>query len=172
MMHLPHPNMAEEMRDYAHKADDDWLPWKPVLSTVTNEDIVELEQKIQLTYLKLYIDFLKYKHFYELWPVEEITFFEHGIYEWKKKLLDKYFLSWLPDKLIDKGYICFADYEDWGIVCFDTTRRTGQDGDCEIIMVDHELLYDDPTPKRVLYSSFAEMIHTLVGAQKSMYPLP
>ena len=166
MMRLP-GWIPLEMKDDTKPATNDWLPWKPIVSTVSTDDIQDLEQKINLRYPKLYVEFLKYKYFCELWPVAEITFFRHRIDNWKEKLLNYYQKSWLPEKLIGQGYIYFADYSDWGIVCFDTTQQNSSDFDCPVIMIDHELLFDNPVPKELLYPSFAEMIRSLLEEQKN-----
>lgn len=166
MMRLP-GRIPLAMQDDTKTATDDWLPWKPIESTVSKNDIEELEQKIGLHYPKLYVEFLQYKHFCELWPVAEIDFFGHEIDNWRQTLLKRYHDSWLPEQLIGKGYIYFADYSDWGIVCFDTNEQRSDDYDCPIIMIDHELLFDNPVPKKTLYPSFAVMMKSLLEEQKN-----
>ena len=166
MMKLP-GWIPREMQDETKAATDDWLPWKSIDSAVSIDDIKDLEQKINLRYPALYTEFLRYKHFCELWPVADITFFRHNLDNWKKTLLNHYQKSWLPEKLIGRGYIYFADYSDWGIVCFDTTQQNSSDLDCPVIIIDHELLFDNPIPQETLYSSFAEMIQRLLEEQKN-----
>ncbi|MBO0360198.1 SMI1/KNR4 family protein [Hymenobacter sp. BT186] len=166
LMRLPYANMPLEMQDETGTSEDDWLPWKPVPSTVTDSDITELEAKTKLRYPDLYKEFLHYKHFYDLWPQQEINFFRHGIYEWKAKLLARYFDAWDPSKLIEQGLIYFADYSDWGIVCFDANSQNKEDHDCPVVMIDHELLHSEPVPKQVLYPSFAAMMYSLVADQQ------
>lgn len=78
MMRLP-GRIPLEMQDDTKVALDDWLPWRPIDSTVSTGDIEDLEQRISLHYPELYVKFLQYKHFCELWPVSEITFFDHSI---------------------------------------------------------------------------------------------
>lgn len=160
LMYTPHPNMPKEMIDTTINQSDDWIPWKATLSIVSEGDILELENKIGLKYPTIYCDFLKYKHFYELENVADINFFSHCIRDWKSNLLRQYFESWEPDKIIEKGFIPFADYSDWGIVCFDTNRMNNND--CPIIMFDHETLYDEPVPYEELYPSFAVMAKILL----------
>lgn len=171
LMHFPHTVMPREMQDETKVADDDWIPWKPIPSTVTASDIQELEVRTNLRYPALYKEFLQYKHFYELWPEQEINFFRHGIREWKEELFGRYFNSWDPAKLIGQGYIHFADYSDWGIVCFDTHHQNPQDHDCPVIMIDHELLFNAPVPIKTLYPSFAAMLRSLVaGPENPAHP--
>ncbi len=166
MMYLP-GQIPVAMQDDTKPVTDDWLPWKPIASTVSASDISELEQVISSRYPKLYVEFLQYKHFCELWPVAEITFFGHEIDSWKEELLSHYQKSWLPEKLIGQGLIYFANYSDWGIVCFNTNEQRSDDYDCPIIMIDHELLFDNPVPKKTLYSSFSEMMKSLLEEQKN-----
>ncbi|GAB3827814.1 SMI1/KNR4 family protein [Hymenobacter jeollabukensis] len=162
VMNVPYPDMPTEMRDEAGVVhDSDAVSWKPIPSTAADSDIKELEDRINLRYPDLYKEFLQYKHFYDLWSQKEINFFSHGIYDWKEELFDRYFNSWDPAKLIGQGYIYFADYSDWGMVCFDTNNQNQEDGDCPIIMIDHDLLYDEPLPMETLYPSFADMMRSL-----------
>ncbi|MDO7888220.1 SMI1/KNR4 family protein [Hymenobacter cheonanensis] len=155
------------MRSEVGGGDGNWIPWKPIPSTVTERDIQELEDSIGLRYPDLYKEFLRYKHFYEFWSEQEINFFRHGIYEWKDTLLKAYFASWDPTKLIEKGYIYLADYSDWGIICFDTNNQRPEDNDCPVIMIDHDLLYDEPLPLTTLYPSFEAMMRSLRTEQEN-----
>ena len=165
LMFLPHSNMPKEMVDLNVNQKEDWIPWKPILSKVSEKDILEIESKIGIKYPKIYKDFLKYKHFYDLENVAEITFFKHCVRDWKNDLLEQYFESWEPDELIKKGFIPFADYSDWGIVCFDTNRM--KNNDCPIVMFDHETLYNEPVPKEELYLNFETMAEKLLNELNS-----
>lgn len=160
LMFLPHSNMPLEMIDNPINPNNDWIPWKAIPSKVTDQDILELENKIELKYPGLYIDFLKYKHFYELENIADITFFKHCVRDWKNYLLDQYFEYWDPEELIYKGFIPFANYSDWGIVCFDTNRSNSND--CPIVMFDQETLYDQPVAYEDLYESFELMSKALL----------
>lgn len=156
-----------DMQAAAEVDENGNVPWKAVPSTVTDADIVELEGWLQLRYPELYKVFLRYKHFCELLPVAEITFFRHHTGTWKKDLLDHYFKYPEPASLVERGYIQFADYSDWGMVYFDTNRQSQADNDCPVVMLDHELFYDEPLPMKMLYSSFAEMMRSLVAEQEN-----
>lgn len=166
LMLSPHPSMPVEMRDETRAAEDDWIPWKPIPSTVTDADLRELEERLNRRYPNLYKAFLQYKHFYELWS-KKITFFRHGIYEWKAELLDRYFTFMDPARLIGQGYVYFADYDDWGVICFDTNQQNPQDGDCPVILIDHDQLHTEPLPMETLYPSFADMLRDLVAQQQN-----
>jgi hypothetical protein len=160
LMKLPHPNMPAEMIDTTRKTNNDWIPWKAVPSNVTDNDIAEIESKIGVKLPEVYIEFLKYKHFYMLGNPKEISFYRHCVRDWKKDLLERYFQSWEPTRIIREGYIPFADYSDWGIVCFDTKIAASTEN-YEIVMIDHELLYSEPVPKQKLYPSFMDMMREL-----------
>ncbi|WP_299611358.1 SMI1/KNR4 family protein, partial [uncultured Aquimarina sp.] len=160
-MFIPHSNMPPEMIDNDVKQKSDRIPWKAISSKVTDEDILELENQIGHKYPELYKDFLKYKHFYELENIAEIRFFKHCVRDWKTTLTEYYFNYWEPEELIKKGFIPFADYSDWGIVCFDTNRMNNKD--CPIVMFDHETLYDEPVSFEELYNDFKSMARELLN---------
>lgn len=110
--------------------------WKPVASSITDEELYELENKINKKLPKSYREFLKYKFF------NEFMLEDYGIE----------FPSHLPNKTIDdilereeifedefmpKGYIYFADFSDWGFLCFDT-NQSREDNEYPVVMIDHE----------------------------------
>ncbi len=160
-------DMPVEMRDEKRMIVDDSIPWKPIPSTVSAGDLEALEERIELRYPALYKEFLRYQHFYEFWPEQQINFFPHVLAEWKDRLLAGYFQSWEPAKLIGRGYVYFADYSDWGILCFDTNNQRTEDKDCPIVLIDHELLYDEPLPMTILYASFADLMRSLRAVQEN-----
>lgn len=165
LMFLPDSDMPKEMIDSSVNKKEDWIPWKGIKSIVNDKDILELENKIELKYPELYKDFLKYKHFYELENIEEISFYRHCIRDWKKDLLEVYFEYWEPEVIIKKGFIPFANYSDWGIVCFDTNRMNNSES--PIVMFDHETLYENPVPYQDLYENFELMVKELLKELKN-----
>jgi len=156
----PDPQMPTAMRNGEANADG-WIPWKAIPSTVSDADIRELESQVHVQFPHLYVAFLQYKHFYELLPYKEIRFFPHVLGQWKQELLAIYSDGWDPDELIGKGYIPFATYSDWGVVCFNTTKPVAKHEDCEIVMIDHDQL--SVLAATVLYPSFAIMIEDLIA---------
>lgn len=165
LMTIPHSNMPIEMIDKNVLQKSDWIPWKAIASKVTNDDLTYLESKINLEYPELYKEFLKYKHFYDLENINEITFFKHCVRDWKNDLLEYYFEYWEPDEIIKKGFIPFANYSDWGVVCFDTNRMVNRD--CPIVMFDHETLYNEEVYYEELYTDFETMIIDLLTILKN-----
>lgn len=161
LMFIPHSDMPIEMIDENVIKKNDWIPWKAIPSKVTDDDITILENKINLKYPELYKDFLKYKHFYDLENINDIIFFKHCVRDWRSDLLENYFEYWEPDEIIKKGFIPFANYSDWGVVCFDTNRMINDD--CPIIMFDHENFYNEEVYFEELYPSFEIMAIDLVN---------
>ena len=161
LMYLPHSNMPTEMIDDSMVQETDWIPWRGIPSKVSDRDIIELENQIELKYPNLYKEFLKYKHFYELENVAHIAFFQHCARDWKNNLIEHYFNYWEPEELIKKGFIPFANYSDWGIVCFDSNRMNNSD--CPIVMFDHEALFDETVTFEELYDSFELMASEILS---------
>ncbi len=137
-MQLPTKEMPEDMFDEARYNGGEYRPWKAPTSTVKDKDLDRLETRIGLLYPIYYRELLKYRHFYELNDsVNYITFFRHASDTWEHTLIDKYYNSWEPDVLIKRGYLIFGNYQDWGIMCFDTNNWNAKKRDCPIIMIDH-----------------------------------
>jgi hypothetical protein len=159
LMRIPHDNMPQEMIDQTKEKTDDWVPWKPIKSTATDSDLIEIEKLTGKQFPESYKAFLKYKHFYELDAPNpmEVVFFRHPIKDWKNEFTKYYSYDWVKEKLIAKGYIPFAGHQDWGIVCFDTNRNN-EAGEYPIVMIDHELIYDDPIPTEDFGENFIDMI--------------
>lgn len=142
LMRTPHKNMPPEMIDDSKQQNDDWIPWKPIPSTISDQDVIDWEKELGYTLPPSYKRLLQYKHFYELsLKRREVNFFSCCVRDWKLTLRDHIFQSWYPDELIGKGYIYFADWEDWGILCFDTSST--QDEEYPIVLFDHEDMHID-----------------------------
>lgn len=161
----PDPNMPVEMYADGETGQQEWKHWQGIDSIVTDEDLNQLEQQIGYKLPLPYRQLLQYRHFYKLDNVGEINLLSHVYGRWKDILLDQYYNYNEPDEIIHKGYVPFAYYSDWGIVCFDTNRMT--DGDCPVVMLDHECLWDDPVPVEELYPSVQVMFSELVKEQQA-----
>lgn len=96
--------------------------WLPINSRVTDTEIKELEIEIGHRLPNDYKTFLKHKHFYQL-QISEACFFKHPVNRWKDHFLKEILDGWPPENLLKKGYIPFADWSDWGLLCFDTNRN-------------------------------------------------
>lgn len=142
------PEMAAPTQDY----DDEWKAWQSIESQVTDNDIQLIEDKIGFRLPNEYKAFLKHKHFYEL-QISEVSFCKHPIRIWKDKLIEMNFDGYPTEYLIEKGYITFADYSDWGLLCFDTNTNSSE-YNYPIILWDHEI----PDDVQMKYRSFYDLM--------------
>lgn len=83
-------------------------------------------------------EFLKYKHFVQLHLNNyAIRLFSHmpdkELSELKRMILEFH----EPELLIDQGYIYFADFNDYGLLCFDTNQKR-ENFDWPVVYIDHE----------------------------------
>ena len=140
-----------------------WMTWRPIASTVTEADIHELQAAIGHPYPRLYVEFLKYRHFYELDDAAGVSFIRHGVNEWKAALWDHYFFLQEPGTLRQQGYIQFAYDLELKPICFDFNHSTPDGQDCAVVRVLD--LYQDPAPTQRLYDSFFDLLLALRAAQ-------
>ena len=150
-------NVPIEMKD-GTKNEDGWITWKPIKSTVTNSEIIQLEVMTNCNFPISFIEFLKYKHFYGLYlaAFPMIRFYNHPIKNWLKKYVQMYSYDWVREDLISNKIIPFADYGDYGFLCFDA-REKYPNNEYPILMVDHELVGDIDSYE-MFNSSFMEMV--------------
>lgn len=141
-----------EMTDPNQNKNEEWEIWFPVASKVKDDEIKELENQLGCKYPDDYRMFLKHKHFYELY-ISEASFYEHPINSWKKSLTETIFREELKNDLLAKGFIPFANWEDWGLLCFDTNRNR-KDCNYPIVLWDHEW----PDKFENKYSNFYDFI--------------
>lgn len=125
-----------EMRPSGHDDQKEWQKWIPIPSRVIDEEITEFEGRIGHKLPSDYIRFLKHKHFYEL-AIAEATFCSHPVNTWRASLTEMVYNGYPREFLIDKGYIPFANWSDWGYLCFDTNRNF-LSADYPIVLWDHE----------------------------------
>lgn len=148
-LHIP---IQKEMEDPNQKKDDEWKTWLPIKSTVSNLDIADFESTIGFKLPESFKTFLKHKHFYEL-QIGECTFCEHPVNTWRASLSQMIFDGYPRDFLIDKGRIPFANWSDWGLLCFDTTLKS-VDNNYPIVLWDHERSDDF----EIVYKDFQSML--------------
>ena len=152
---LPAKLIEPEMSDPKQDTAKEWKTWFPVNSKVTDIEIHALENEIGFKLPKSYQSFLKYKHFYEL-TIGDVSFCAHIINSWQKSLREMIFNGYPREFLVDKGFIPFANYSDWGLLCFNTAKKDS-DNEYEIILWDHER-WDEVEFK---YNNFTEMLIAL-----------
>ncbi|WP_291725865.1 SMI1/KNR4 family protein [Bernardetia sp.] len=115
--------------------------WKPTPSTITDEELDELESKISKKLPKSYREFLKYKFFNEFMLEDYSIVFPSNL---PNKAIPKLFekTELFDGDLDSRGYIYFADFNDGGFLCFDTNQER-EDNEYPVVMIDHE---DTETP--------------------------
>lgn len=130
-------NVEIEMSDQNQDKNEEWKTWFPIDSKVTDIQIEEIENRIGHKFPNDYKTFLKHKHFYEL-QISEASFCEHPVNKWRASLTEMIYGGYPTEFLIEKGYIPFINWSDWGLLCFDTNKNSG---DCNypIVLWDHEM---------------------------------
>ena len=129
--------IVPEMADPNQDEKEEWRVWLPIQSRVTDDEIKEFELRLGHALPETYKRFLKYKHFYEL-EIGECSFCEHPSGNWRASLSEMIFDGYPREFLIDKGRIPFANWSDWGLLCFDSTVEHPKN-DYPIVLWDHEI---------------------------------
>ena len=155
-----------EMADPVQTKNDEWKTWHPVNSKVTDAEIEDHEQYIRHKFPDDYKSFLKYKHFYEL-HISEASFCEHPVNIWRAAQTDMIFDGYPAEFLIEKGFIPFADWSDWGLLCFDTNRNNGHNN-YPIVLWDHEMA----NRTEDVYKDFYDMMIRLDEEEDKMNATP
>lgn len=119
-----------------HDAEGKWKEKLPKISTVADAELAGLEAVLSHKLPIDYIDFLKHKHFNEL-IINEASFCRHLEGSWQGSLKKMIFNGYPRKYLIDRGFIPFADWSDWGLLCFDTSRGF-INADYPVVIWDHE----------------------------------
>jgi hypothetical protein len=139
---MPDPKMPKEMIDSSIPTDDDWTGWKAIASTVTDRDLDAFEKEIKYALPKSFRTYIKHKHFYELsLPDSAVNLPRHVQGRTISVMRDLVFNSFEPELLIGKGYIYFADFHDYGLLCFDA-NEVRNDNEYPVVYIDHENLED------------------------------
>ena len=146
--------ITSQYQDMISGSNEFGTTWKPIESTVTDRQLIELEKSIGYDLPVSFKDFLKYKHFIEL-HIGEVEFFSHPSSDWQKHILEPIFDGYPTDCLIEKGLMPFANYSDWGHVCFNLTNMINNES--AVYLWDHERANE----VELVYPSFESMILTI-----------
>ena len=137
---------------------DDWVYWKPINSTVTSADINKFESTLGFKLPAELVQILKHRHFVEL-HVGEVEIFSMPSSGWQLSISQGIYDSWPSELLIEKGYLPFATYSDWGLWCFNL-NESKEDGTYPIYLWDHEdaerFQFVSPTLKDALNKELEE----------------
>ena len=155
LMKQPDPNMPKEMVDNTIPVDDDWLGWKPIKSILDDSDLDQIEEMIGIKLPMSYRKLLKYKHFYEL-DIDDhaVNFNSHLPDKSLQGFKELYFDFYDPKYIIKRGYIHFAEFEDYGLLCFDSNKKS-LDNEYPIVFIDH----DDLTKTHFYANNLKELMH-------------
>ncbi len=130
-------DIPPEMLDETIEQTDDWKGWRPINSIITDEDIQRFEKKIGLNLPLSYKEYLKYKHFYNLQiPDQAVRLFKHLPDKNLKELNYRIFDLHQPELIIGRQYIYIADFNDYGLLCFDGNDIV-KDNEYRIVYLDY-----------------------------------
>jgi hypothetical protein len=144
-----------EMADPNQDKKEEWRIWYPIDSKVTDSEIEEFETQIGHKLPKDYKTFLKYKHFYQL-HISEVTFCRHPVNTWRDEQIKMIFEGYPTAYIIEKGYLPFADWSDWGVLCFDTNRNN-DNSNYPIVLWDHEIAEEVQDKYRNFYDLLTKL---------------
>ena len=117
-------------------SEDDWVYWKAIDSTVTDSDIGEISGMLGVELSPQYVALLRHKHFMEL-QFGEVSIFPHPVDLWKATIRKAVFGGYPKELLIEKGFLPFADFSDWGLWCFGLNERNSEE-EYPIYLWDHD----------------------------------
>jgi len=125
-----HPDVPVQMR-IEEDSEEEWSQWKLVPSTVSNQDIINLEQEFGLRFPEWYKAFIStYHHYFDNIPQQSITEPLDDIKNMFNPILCR--LHYLP--------FCW-DSEYGKIYCIDLNQLPDEMS-CAIYQIEHEILFD------------------------------
>jgi hypothetical protein len=135
--------------DTKQPSTKDWRYWKPLNAIIPEADFSTYETQTGIKLPASYKTFLGYKFFMDLNFGHEVVFFKHTK-NWLNDNLEKINM-WRAEFTIEKGLLPFADFSDWGLLCFDA-NKSFEDNEYNIVYIDHE---DIDNPKEYKHGRFA-----------------
>ncbi|SDY29339.1 SMI1/KNR4 family protein [Hymenobacter psychrophilus] len=150
------PEMIRSFHDTA--TGEEYDIWIPIPTQIKEQEIDEVEEVLKHALPESYRFFLQYKFFFDLY-IDQLNVRNHTPSRWKKELVDRVLDGYPEEFLIDKGYLAFADYSDWGHLCFDT-NRSKPGNEYPVVLWDH----DSPQDVTLMADSFTEMLQLLSAA--------
>lgn len=151
-------NFPQEMVDESIECEDQgYFGWKPIPSTISNDEIAQLESDLNCKLPKSYKVFLQYLHFAELYLDDIAIGFPKNLPSQLPQLL-KERNEYYDGELVNNGYFQFADFHDYGLLVFDTNKPI-VDNEFEVLYIDHEEFED-----KFLYAkNFTELMNYDAG---------
>jgi hypothetical protein len=115
---------------------DGWHSWIPVDSRVTDSQLAELAADLGVSLPRQYQEILRHRHFLDLY-IGRVSFVSHPSVGWQDAIKRAVLGGWPRELLLDKGFLPFADYSDWGQWCF-SIREISLEGAQPIYLWDHD----------------------------------
>lgn len=116
--------------------------WKPILSTVTDEEINELESYFKHPLPDSYKRFLKHKHFLELnlggYGVGFFPNIPGELVSKNKEIIEDSYWN-----LINRNFLPFAHLSDYGVLAFDANVKSAENN-YPIVTLSHEDDFEHP----------------------------
>lgn len=132
--------IPELMLDDTRDELSGWTGWKSIPSTITDLNIEKFELEIGKALPQSYKLFLKYKHFMNLNIPDKMIHFPGIVLGEELSFLKENISNILePELIIGKGYIYFADFEDFGMLCFNTNVKA-KNNEYPIVYIDNDNL--------------------------------
>ena len=127
--------------------------WKPIENTITNEDILSLENELNIILPKSYKAYLQYQHYYEIFYDIEIILYPKPIHTWNSILINNN--RELKEQILDKGYFAIGKYSDYGTVALQL--GTDEEIENEVVLFD----YSSDSPQK-LADNFLSLLSNIL----------
>ena len=118
------------------ETQDEWTFWTAIPSTVTDADIAGLDDEWAIKISPQYREVLQHRHFIEL-QIGEVSLFPHPSDGWMEAIRKRVFGGYPKELLIERGFLPFADFSDWGLWCFGL-NEPNEAGEHPIYLWDHD----------------------------------
>ncbi len=144
--------------------------WKAIDNQISDEDISELENKLNIALPLSYKTYLKYKHFYEIFWDLDVFLYPKPIHSWSKILIENN--EELQEEILDKGYFAIGRYSDYGVVALKLTDNENKEGEMILFTPETEVLAPNFTEflNQILQNP-KPILQELKGWKKKMYKM-
>lgn len=134
--------IPEILLDKNRKLDEEYSYWIPIKSSVSENDIIELEALFRHRLPASFLYFLCERHFVEVQLGSyAINFFSNFPGELTSKF--KEIINQLYWTLLERNYLPIAHVMDYGVLCFDANADVF-DNNYPLVILDHESDYTQP----------------------------
>jgi len=116
------------------KGSDNDYYWKSIESTVTDDEIRHIELELNITLPKSYKEYLKYKHYYEIFWDLDIKLHPKPIYSWSAILKAENYQT--QEMILNKGYLSIGTYSNKGIIAIHLGYQETEE--LEVVLFDYQ----------------------------------